>query len=101
MPIGTYLSGGIDSSFVTIMASKILDKQIKSLVALLKKGRNLMNFNTHKLRPNRANAELFEIFPTEQEFIDLIPKLIYHLDEPVAGPGFFLNILFQNWLPNM
>ena len=32
---------------------------------------------------------LFEIFPTEQEFIDLLPKLIYHLDEPVAGPGLF------------
>ena len=27
--IGTYLSGGIDSSLVTIMASKFLDKPIK------------------------------------------------------------------------
>ncbi len=42
-----------------------------------------------RIAAENAKAELFEIFPTEQEFIDLIPKLIYHLDEPVAGPGLF------------
>ncbi|HEX7411812.1 MAG TPA: asparagine synthase (glutamine-hydrolyzing), partial [Bacteroidales bacterium] len=30
VPVGTYLSGGLDSSLVTIMASKFLDKPIKS-----------------------------------------------------------------------
>ncbi len=32
---------------------------------------------------------LYEVIPTEAEFIDLLPKLIWHLDEPVAGPGVF------------
>jgi len=34
-----------------------------------------------RIAAKAANAELFEVFPTEQEFIDLVPKLIYHLDE--------------------
>jgi asparagine synthase (glutamine-hydrolysing) len=36
-----------------------------------------------------CNAEITHIFPTEDEFIDLLPKLIYHMDEPAAGPGLF------------
>ncbi len=36
-----------------------------------------------------CSAETFEIFPTENDFIDLLPKLIYYLDEPAAGPGMF------------
>lgn len=89
VPIGTYLSGGIDSSFVTIVASKLLDTQIKSFSGAFREGPEFNELQYAHFAAKTANAELFEIFPTEQEFIDLIPKLIYHLDEPVAGPGIF------------
>ena len=89
VPIGTYLSGGIDSSFVTIMASKFLDKPIQSFSGAFKEGPEFDELQYARIAAQKANAELFEIFPTEQEFIDLVPKLIYHLDEPVAGPGVF------------
>lgn len=89
VPIGTYLSGGIDSSFVTIVASKLLDTQIKSFSGAFQEGPEFNELQYAHFAAKTANAELFEIFPTEQEFIDLIPKLIYHLDEPVAGPGIF------------
>ena len=32
---------------------------------------------------------MFMIYPTESDFIDLLPHLIYHMDEPAAGPGLF------------
>ncbi|MEO9210115.1 MAG: asparagine synthase (glutamine-hydrolyzing) [Ginsengibacter sp.] len=89
VPIGTYLSGGIDSSFVTIMAAKLLGKPIKSFSGAFKEGPEFDELQYARIAAKQANAELFEIFPTEQEFIDLVPKLIYHLDEPVAGPGLF------------
>ena len=89
VPIGTYLSGGIDSSFVTIMASKFLDTRIKSFSGAFKEGPEFNELQYAHYAAKKANAELFEVFPTEQEFIDLLPKLIYHLDEPVAGPGLF------------
>ncbi len=87
--IGTYLSGGIDSSLVTVMASKFLDKPIKSFSGAFKEGPEFNELHYARIASNAAKSELFEIFPTEQEFIDLMPKLIYHLDEPVAGPGLF------------
>ncbi len=87
--IGTYLSGGIDSSLVTIMASKFLDKPLKSFSGAFTEGPEFNELEYARVAAKAANSELFEVFPTEQEFIDLLPKLIYHLDEPVAGPGVF------------
>lgn len=89
VPVGTYLSGGLDSSLVTIMASKFLNKPFKSFSGAFNEGPEFNELEYAHVAAKAANAELFEVFPTEQEFIDLLPKLIYHLDEPVAGPGLF------------
>ena len=89
VPVGTYLSGGIDSSLVTIMASKFLNKPIKSFSGAFREGPEFDELHYARIAAKAAGSELYEIFPTEDEFIDLMPKLIYHLDEPVAGPGLF------------
>ena len=89
VPLGTYLSGGLDSSLVTIMASKFLKGRIKSFTGAFHEGKEFNELEYARVAAKAANAELFEVFPSEQEFIDLMPKLIYHLDEPVAGPGLF------------
>lgn len=90
VPLGSYLSGGIDSSFVTLMASRLLNHMsLKSFSGSFKEGPEFSELYYARIAAKEADAELFEIFPTEQEFIDLMPKLIYHLDEPVAGPGLF------------
>jgi asparagine synthase (glutamine-hydrolysing) len=89
VPVGTYLSGGMDSSLVTIMASRLTDHRIKSFSGAFHEGSEFNELEYARIAAKRANSELFEIFPTEQEFIDTLPNLIYHLDEPVAGPGLF------------
>ena len=89
VPVGTCLSGGIDSSLVTIMAAQLLNSPIKSFSGAFNEGPEFNELQYAHFAAKKANAELFEVFPTEQEFIDLLPKLIYHLDEPVAGPGLF------------
>ncbi len=87
--VGTYLSGGVDSSLVTIMAAKFLGKPFKSFSGAFHEGPEFNELQYARIAAKAAHSELLEIFPTEPEFIDLLPKLIYHLDEPVAGPGLF------------
>jgi asparagine synthase (glutamine-hydrolysing) len=36
-----------------------------------------------------ANTIQHEVFATADEFVDTLPKLLYHMDEPAAGPGLF------------
>lgn len=89
VPLGTYLSGGLDSSLVTIMASKHMNGKLKSFSGAFHEGPEFNELEYARVAASASDAELFEVFPTEQEFIDLLPRLIYHLDEPVAGPGLF------------
>lgn len=100
VPIGTYLSGGIDSSLVTIMSSKFSEIPLKSFSGAFHEGPEFNELQYARLAAQKANAELFEIFPTQQEFIDLLPKLIYHLDEPVAGPGLFPQYVVSKFASN-
>jgi asparagine synthase (glutamine-hydrolysing) len=89
VPLGSYLSGGLDSSFVTIMSACKYGKQFKSFTGAFKEGPEFNELEYAREAARTANSQLYEVFPTEQEFIDYMPKLIWHLDEPVAGPGVF------------
>jgi len=100
VPVGTYLSGGMDSSLVTIMASQLTNHPLKSFSGAFNEGAEFNELEYARIAAKKANSELFEIFPTEQEFIDLLPKLIYHLDEPVAGPGLFPQYMVSKFASN-
>ena len=100
VPIGTYLSGGIDSSLVTILASKVYGNGIKSFTGAFNEGPEYNELEYARVAAKSAGAELHEIFPTEQEFIDVLPTLIYHLDEPVAGPGLFPQYMVSKYASN-
>jgi len=97
VPVGTYLSGGLDSSLVTIMASRFLKNQVSSFSGAFHEGPEFNELKYARIAAEAAHARLHEIYPTEQEFIDLLPKLIYHLDEPVAGPGLFPQYIVSKY----
>ena len=89
VPLGSYLSGGIDSSFVTILSASKYGQQFKSFTGTFEEGPEFNELDYAREAAKVANSKLYEVIPTEQQFIELLPKLIWHLDEPVAGPGVF------------
>lgn len=89
VPLGSYLSGGIDSSFVTIMSAAKYCSQFKSFTGAFIDSPEFNELEYAREVANVAHSDLYEVVPTEEEFIDLLPKLIWYLDEPVAGPGVF------------
>jgi len=89
VPVGSYLSGGLDSSFVTILSASKYGSQFKSFTGAFDEGPEFNELEYAREAARVANSLLYEIVPTEKQFIDLLPKLIWHLDEPVAGPGVF------------
>jgi asparagine synthase (glutamine-hydrolysing) len=100
VPVGTYLSGGMDSSLVTIMSANLVGHPLKCFSGAFNEGPEFNELQYARIAASKANAELYEIFPTEQEFIDILPKLIYHLDEPVAGPGLFPQYMVSKFASN-
>lgn len=93
VPVGAYVSGGVDSSFVASLAA---DLQPENLVGF--SGRFAMGEAYDESRYARDLAReqripLHEITITEDDFVDHIEKIIYHLDMPVAGPGAFAQFM--------
>ncbi len=89
VPLGTYLSGGIDSSLVTILSSMMYPGVIKTFTGAFKEGPDFDESHYARDVIDICHADPHEIYPTEQQFIDMVPQLVYHLDEPVVGPGVF------------
>ncbi|HEX8491213.1 MAG TPA: asparagine synthase (glutamine-hydrolyzing) [Pyrinomonadaceae bacterium] len=89
VPVGTYLSGGLDSSSVASLASMQTNGDFAGFT-----GKFSFSEDYDESAYARALAEwrgfsLYEIDITAADFIENIRKVIYHLDYPVAGPGSF------------
>ena len=89
VPLGTYLSGGLDSSIVTMLASRQAAQRIKTFTGAFAEGPEFDESSYALEVADACGAESFLVTPSELEFIDVLPKLIWHMDEPAAGPGLF------------
>ena len=89
VPLGTHLSGGIDSSIVTLLASQRSGNHLKTFTGAFREGPEYDETSYSREVARACGARAYEVYPTESEFIDLLPRLIYHMDEPAAGPGIF------------
>ncbi len=89
VPVGTHLSGGMDSSVITLLAARQLSAPVQAFTGAFHEGPEFDERGYARQVAAACGAELHEVVPTEQEFVDLLPRLVYHMDEPAAGPGLF------------
>ncbi|KHD10082.1 hypothetical protein PN36_17535 [Candidatus Thiomargarita nelsonii] len=89
VPLGAYLSGGIDSSVVASMAATHLGGSVPVFTGKFIESPVYDESHYAGIVADNINAELHEVIPTAEEFVTLLPKLIEAMDEPVAGPGLF------------
>jgi asparagine synthase (glutamine-hydrolysing) len=93
VPIGAYLSGGLDSSIIACLATRDSGAGFEGFC-----GKFSVSDRYDESRYARAVAEwrgfpLHEIDMTAADFVTHLPAVIYHLDYPVAGPGSFPQYL--------
>jgi asparagine synthase (glutamine-hydrolysing) len=93
VPLGAYLSGGIDSSFVVGIMSSLLEEPVKTFSV----GFGDADFD----EVGYANT-IAEHFGTEHhEFIvepnatELFPSIVWHFDEPIADPALLPTYLLS------
>ena len=88
VPLGAHLSGGLDSSAIVCLAAKMLNgEQIKTFTGAFVEGPQFDESRYAKAVSAFAGTGYQEIFIPGSELSDVLPRLIYHMDEPSAGPG--------------
>jgi asparagine synthase (glutamine-hydrolysing) len=85
VPLGAFLSGGIDSSTIVAMMSEVSDRPIKTFSI----GFDYEGFN--ELPYARIVAERFATdhneFVVQPDATDIVDELVWYLDEPFSDPS--------------
>ncbi|HEY7019041.1 MAG TPA: asparagine synthase (glutamine-hydrolyzing) [Gaiellaceae bacterium] len=88
VPVGSYLSGGLDSSIVASLASTTHGPGMMGFTGKFA----MPGFDESRYARSVADDRGFELHEVEigpEDFVERIGDVIYHLDYPVAGPGSF------------
>lgn len=86
VPLGMFLSGGIDSAAITAVMSEMVDGPIKTFsVAFAEREANELRYA--RIVSEKFRTQHHEIVVTPEQFWDALPTLIWHEDEPIAHPS--------------
>jgi asparagine synthase (glutamine-hydrolysing) len=88
VPVGAYVSGGIDSSLVASLARRHTSDFL-AFTGKFSLGPEYDESGYARLLAEQQGFALHEVDITADDFMEHIRKVIYHLDYPVAGPGSF------------
>lgn len=86
VPLGMFLSGGIDSSAIAAEMSRMVDGRVKTFsVAFEEREANELRYA--RLVSDRFGTDHHEVIVSPHSFFEALPRLIWHEDEPIAHPS--------------
>jgi asparagine synthase (glutamine-hydrolysing) len=93
VPVGAYVSGGIDSSLIAILAGKSGRGITDCFHGRFTQFPGYDESDFAAAAADQTGARMHVIDITAQHFRDHIEDVLYHLDFPVAGPGSFSQFM--------
>ncbi len=86
VPLGMFLSGGIDSSAIAAVMSTLVNEPIKTFsVAFAEREANELAYA--RLVSRAFKTDHHEVVIKPEQFFEALPELIWHEDEPLAHPS--------------
>jgi asparagine synthase (glutamine-hydrolysing) len=85
VPLGAFLSGGLDSSVVTALMARHTDKVSTFSIGFVPGEENELQWA--RLVAERFGAEHHQFVLESRDFFDLLQRLVWHHDEPMMFPA--------------
>lgn len=93
VPLGAFLSGGIDSSCVVALMSRCLDKPVQTFsIGFEKPYESYNELPAARMAANAFHTDHHE-FVVKPEIAGLLPQVVWHMDEPFADSSTLLTYL--------
>jgi asparagine synthase (glutamine-hydrolysing) len=89
VPVGVYLSGGLDSSIITSLAADLHPGGLSAFTGKFALGPAYDESRYARELSTLKRLDLHELEISVDDMIENLGKVIYHLDYPAAGPGSF------------
>ena len=94
VPLGAHLSGGLDSSVVVGLARQLLGgAPLNTFTGAFRDGPAFDETRYARLVSEKSGTRYHETYMGPRDFADCIERIIWHMDEPAAGPGVFPQYL--------
>ncbi|WP_077330225.1 asparagine synthase (glutamine-hydrolyzing) [Virgibacillus siamensis] len=85
VPVGSFLSGGIDSTIIVAMAKKF-NPNIKTFsVGFEREG--FSEVDVAKETAEKLDVENISYIISPEEYVEKLPKIMWHMDDPLADPS--------------
>jgi asparagine synthase (glutamine-hydrolysing) len=91
VPVGTCLSGGLDSSAIVTEAARQLDHPLSVFTVGYADGRYDERRHARAVA-EAAGADYHEVEPRGEDLFEVFERIVWHQEEPAAGPG-----LYSQW----
>ena len=86
VPLGAFLSGGIDSTAVAALMAREMDRPVETFsVAFADRGFSELEYARQAARAIGATSH--EVVIDDDDFFGALPRLVWHEDEPIAHPS--------------
>lgn len=97
-PIGLFLSGGIDSSLLTLLAQPYIGQNLKTL-SITFEDATLNEAPYQKIIADKTGAHHESFLVTEQEFKEHLPEIIEAMDQPSTDGinSYFISYYARNY----
>lgn len=87
VPVGAHLSGGVDSSTIVSVASKFLTSKFNTFSSVVKDFKEYDESKEINIVSQKFNTNHYQTSVDSKDIISILPKIIWHLDEPIVGPA--------------
>ncbi len=86
VPLGMFLSGGLDSSAIAALMAGMIDRPLQTFSVAFKQ-RAFSELDYARQVAAAINANPHEIVIDQGDFFGALPRLVWHEDEPIAHPS--------------
>ncbi|MBU4310790.1 asparagine synthase (glutamine-hydrolyzing) [bacterium] len=87
VPLGAFLSGGIDSSIIVGLMSKFSEKAVKTYSVGFEAEDSFNELKYARLASRHFRTDHHELIMKSKDIEELLPKIVYHLDDPITDPA--------------
>lgn len=89
VPFGVFLSGGIDSSANVALMARLMDRPVETFSVAISGQEETNEFVWARKISSLFGTNHHEVIIDDAGFLDLLPSIVYHQDEPLADPVCF------------
>ncbi|MCK4648619.1 asparagine synthase (glutamine-hydrolyzing) [bacterium] len=87
VPLGAFLSGGIDSSIMVGLMSKFSEKPVKTYSVGFEAEDSFNELKYARLASQHFKTDHQELIMKSKDIEELLPKIVYYLDDPITDPA--------------